>query len=78
MASHVLLPKAKDEQSEFRVWDVSTGKQLFRTMKNNGQVARKMKFSRDGRKLAVSSGFGDGGGYLELFDLATAKGVVNR
>jgi WD40 repeat protein len=61
---------------QIRIWDVATGKQVFTTMASDGQIVAGIEFSPDGSRLALNGKFGDGGGGLELFDLASGRGDV--
>jgi len=64
-----------DEKGEVRVWEVSTGKELFRLRAHIG-VARTVAFSPDGKRLATGGGEYLAPGEVILWDLASQRAEV--
>ncbi|MGA8436974.1 MAG: toll/interleukin-1 receptor domain-containing protein, partial [Candidatus Sulfotelmatobacter sp.] len=74
-ATHTQSVNNSGAPSEFRIWDVSTGKQVFQTLNYLAPsvMTVTLSFSPDNKKLACVGEFGDGGASATLFDLASGR-----
>jgi len=75
VATHTQSENDSGAPSEFRIWDVSTGKQIFQTLNYLAPSAMTvtLSFSPDNKKMACVGEFGDGGAIATLFDLASGR-----